>query len=70
MRCQQIAQAELGADGLRFLEIGGRKNGRTSQKQIERECFGQHVILVELRRGGQVSAPFGGAESLAIESVR
>jgi hypothetical protein len=66
---QQIARPSSSQMACASSKSAGAQNGGTAQKQIEGECFGQHVILVELRRGGQASAPFGGAENLAIEAI-
>ena len=66
---EQVAQAQVKADGFGFREVGRGDNGLAAQEQIEGECFGQHMILMELRSRGQPSAPFGCAERRAIQAV-
>lgn len=66
---EQIAQPQLLADDLGLLQIRGTEVSSPAHKQVEGERLCEHVILVELRRGGDALAPALHAERMQIESI-
>src|SRR6185295_9778134 len=47
---EELAQAELAADGLGFLEVAGPRRPFAAHQEVEGEGVGQDVVLLELRR--------------------
>src|ERR1700686_3436938 len=67
--CQQIGQAQLPADDFGLLQVRCTEVSPPAHKQIECECFGENVVLMELRRGGDALAPTFRPERVQAKTV-
>src|ERR1700761_7845402 len=66
---EQITEAKFTAQQLRFFHIGSRGRPTASHQKIKGQGFGEDVIFVELRSGGDPLAPALGAERMPVQTA-